>query len=200
METLVANGGKHSVTLPSALAAGDYLLRAEIIALHEADTDYTVNPARGAQFYPSCSQFKITGSGTVTPPGTFGFVGGYSHTDPGILFNLYGGATSYSIPGPAVWDGKTGSSVPVPSTVVSSTVPTATSIPSVPATTSVCTPARTSSTVAPTATPSVTKPASGTSDTVPKYYQCGGKLYTGGTNCVAGTNCIFQNEYYSQCL
>ncbi|PUU72397.1 hypothetical protein B9Z19DRAFT_1137751 [Tuber borchii] len=172
-----------SVTLSSALAAGDYLLRAEIIALHEADIDYTI----------ACS-------GTVTPPHTFGFVGGYSHADPGILFSLYGGATSYSIPGPAAWDGKTGSSVLLPSTVVSSTVPTAISTSSVPAATSVSTPARTTSTVAPTATPSVTKPASGTSDTVPKYYQCGGKLYTGGTNCVAGTKCTFQNEYYSQCL
>lgn len=199
METLVANGGKHHVTLPSALAAGDYLLRAEIIALHEADTDYTVNPARGAQFYASCSQFKITGSGTVSPPGTFGFVGGYSHADPGILYNLYAGATSYIIPGPAVWDGKTGSSAPVPSSVVSSTSPTATSSPSAPKTTSVSTPTRTSSTTVPAA-PSATKPASGASGTVPKYYQCGGKLYTGGTNCVAGTKCTFQNEYYSQCL
>ncbi|PUU72396.1 hypothetical protein B9Z19DRAFT_1111761 [Tuber borchii] len=127
----------------------------------------------------------------------FGFVGGYSHAEPGILFSLYGGATSYSIPGPAVWDGKTGSSVPVPSTVASSTVPTATSTPAVPAATSVSTPARTSSTVVPTAISSVAKPASGT---VPKYYQCGGKLYTGGTNCIAGTKCTFQNEYYSLCL
>jgi len=198
VETLVASGGKHQVTLPPALAPGDYLLRAEIIALHEADTDYTVNPARGAQFYPSCSQFKITGSGTVSPPGTFGFVGGYSHADPGILYNLYAGATSYSIPGPAVWDGKTGSSAPVPS-AVSSTSPTATSASSAPASSSVSTPARTSSTVVPAA-PSVTKPASGTSCTVPKYYQCGGKMYTGGTNCVAGTKCTFLNEYYSQCL
>ncbi|KAI5797797.1 putative endo-beta-1,4-glucanase D [Geopyxis carbonaria] len=105
VDTLIANGGKHSLTLPAALAAGDYLLRAEIIALHESDTDYTVNSARGAQFYPSCSQITVSGSGTATPPGTFGFVGGYSPEDPGILFNLYGGETTYAIPGPAVWDG-----------------------------------------------------------------------------------------------
>lgn len=109
--TLIANGGKHSLTLPSNLAAGDYLLRAEIVALHEADTDYTVNSARGAQFYPSCSQFTVTGSGTASPPGGFNFIGGYSPEDPGILFNIYGSYTSYLIPGPAVWDGaSTGSS------------------------------------------------------------------------------------------
>ena len=48
-DTLVKNGGKHDLTLPTGLAAGDYLLRAEIIALHEADTDYTTNHNRGAQ-------------------------------------------------------------------------------------------------------------------------------------------------------
>jgi cellulase len=105
VDTLRANGGKHSVTLPSSLAAGDYLLRAEIIAHHESDTDYAVNSARGAQFYPSCSQVTVKTGGSTKPPGTFNFIGGYTSTDPGILFNLYGGSTSYSIPGPAVWDG-----------------------------------------------------------------------------------------------
>ncbi|KAG0137805.1 glycosyl hydrolase family 61-domain-containing protein [Tuber indicum] len=204
VETLIANGGKHDVTLPTALAAGDYLLRAEIIALHEADTDYTVNPARGAQFYPSCSQLKVTGSGTVTPPGTFGFLGGYSHNDPGILFNLYNGATSYTIPGPAVWDGKTGGSAPAPSStaVVPSTtrsVTTALAATTAPAATSVSAPGRTSSAIVPAAS-SPTKPAGDISSIVAKYYQCGGKIHTGGTNCATGTKCTFQNEYYSQCL
>ena len=49
VEVLVANKGKHSVVLPSSLAPGDYLLRAEIIALHEADTNYLSNKDRGAQ-------------------------------------------------------------------------------------------------------------------------------------------------------
>jgi hypothetical protein len=34
------------------IPAGDYLLRAEIIGLHEADALYSQNSARGAQFYP----------------------------------------------------------------------------------------------------------------------------------------------------
>jgi cellulase len=105
VDTLISNKGKHSVTLPSTLAAGDYLLRAEIIGLHEADTDYEVNSARGAQFYPSCSQVTVTSGGSTKPPGTFNFVGGYTGSDPGIVFNLYGSFTSYTIPGPAVWDG-----------------------------------------------------------------------------------------------
>ncbi|KAI5808300.1 glycosyl hydrolase family 61-domain-containing protein, partial [Pyronema omphalodes] len=105
VDTLIANKGKHSLTLPSSLAAGDYLIRAEIIALHEADTNYATNSARGAQFYPSCSQITVKKGGSTKPPGTFNFIGGYTTTDPGILFNLYGGSTTYKIPGPAVWDG-----------------------------------------------------------------------------------------------
>lgn len=60
------------------------------------------NSARGAQFYPSCVQFDISGDGTAVPSDDFDFAGGYSYSDPGILFNLYGGATSYTPPGPAM--------------------------------------------------------------------------------------------------
>jgi cellulase len=42
--TLIANKGKHSITIPD-IAAGTYLLRGEIIALHEASS------VGGAQFY-----------------------------------------------------------------------------------------------------------------------------------------------------
>ena len=48
-DTLIKNGGKQEFTLPSGLAAGDYLLRTEVIALHAADTDYITNHDRGAQ-------------------------------------------------------------------------------------------------------------------------------------------------------
>lgn len=102
VDTLIANKGKYDFTLPSGLAAGKYVIRQEIIALHEADTDYSVAKTRGAQFYPSCVQVEVTGSGTVTPSGTFNFNTGYTEADPGIVFNLYGSYTSYTIPGPAV--------------------------------------------------------------------------------------------------
>lgn len=51
----------------------------------------------------SCVQFDISGSGTNVPSENFAFNGGYKYTDPGILFNLYGGSTTaYTIPGPPV--------------------------------------------------------------------------------------------------
>ncbi|KAJ2803893.1 hypothetical protein H4R20_002714, partial [Coemansia guatemalensis] len=58
VDKIRSSGGKLDVTLPSDIKAGDYLLRTEIIALHESDTDYSVNPARGAQYYPNCAQLS----------------------------------------------------------------------------------------------------------------------------------------------
>lgn len=53
--------GKVDVKLPSDLAAGDYLLRAEVIALH------TAGQQGGAQLYMSCCKSSL---GT-RPAGTF---------------------------------------------------------------------------------------------------------------------------------
>ncbi|KAG8919770.1 hypothetical protein FRC02_001386 [Tulasnella sp. 418] len=36
--------------------------------------------------------------------------------------------------------------------------------------------------------------------TVPIYYQCGGNNWTGETECDPGLVCVFQNEWYHQCL
>jgi len=98
IDKLIANNGKIDVALPN-LAAGKYLLRQEIIALHEADADVEVNPSRGAQFYPSCVQLEVTGSGTVVPNQNFD-INSYQSTDPGIHFDLYTKYSSYKIPGP----------------------------------------------------------------------------------------------------
>lgn len=99
VDDFIAAKGQHSVTLPG-LAAGEYLIRPEIIALHEG------NREKGAQFYNGCGQIKVTGSGGKALPATgVDMTKAYKATDPGVLFNMYGGATTYEIPGPAVWDG-----------------------------------------------------------------------------------------------
>jgi hypothetical protein len=121
VDNLITNKGIHSFTLPSTLADGDYLIRGEIIALHEADAAYNVNPARGAQFYMECVQITVTGGGSTTLPTGVAIPGAYTYSDPGVLFNLYGSFTSYTIPGPAVWDGtSTGSSSGSSSSAVAS--------------------------------------------------------------------------------
>ncbi|TFK43939.1 glycoside hydrolase [Crucibulum laeve] len=93
-----ANSGKHSVIIPSSLPAGEYLLRAEIIALHVAQS------YPGAQFYIGCAQAKITGGGSASPP-KITIPGTYKSSDPGITVNIYNNLQSYTAPGGAVWSG-----------------------------------------------------------------------------------------------
>lgn len=48
---------------------------AELVTLHEADTTYSSNPARGVQLYMSCIQIKVTSSGSQSLPGGTSFPG-----------------------------------------------------------------------------------------------------------------------------
>ena len=66
--------GKVSFKIPIELAPGDYLVRAEVVALHTAQS------AGGAQFYMSCYQITVAGSGSLAPatvkiPGIYGASG-----------------------------------------------------------------------------------------------------------------------------
>jgi cellulase len=90
--------GKMDVKIPSDLAAGDYLLRAEVIALH------TAGSSGGAQLYMACYQLSVTGTGTATPP-TVKFPGAYKASDPGILVNIHATLSTYVVPGPTVYAG-----------------------------------------------------------------------------------------------
>lgn len=85
-----------SVTVPSCVEDGDYLLRVEHIALHSASS------VGGAQIYIGCAQITVTGgSGTLNTGNLVSIPGAYSADDPGILFQLYWPLpTSYINPGP----------------------------------------------------------------------------------------------------
>ncbi|KAI0076613.1 hypothetical protein K474DRAFT_1772430 [Panus rudis PR-1116 ss-1] len=170
-DVLNDNCGKFDVTIPSDIAPGNYLLRAEVIALHVAGS------IGGAQFYMSCFQINVTGGGNASPP-TVKLPGAYSATDPGILFNLYGSYTTYTIPGPPVYTGGAGPGKP-PTTTPPATSPPTTATPT-------------------TAAPP--PPATSAPGTVPQYGQCGGVGWTGATGCQAGFTCTKLNDYYSQCL
>ncbi|QRV79245.1 glycoside hydrolase family 61 protein [Ceratobasidium sp. AG-Ba] len=103
-DRLAAQGAKWDVKIPAGLAAGDYILRHEILGLHVAGT------LGGAQFYPSCTQIKISGSGTKALPTGIALPGAYKATDPGILTQLWwysasNATASYTPPGGAVWSG-----------------------------------------------------------------------------------------------
>lgn len=65
VDTLKTNKGKVDVMVPGTLASGDYLVRQEIIALHEADTAFSDNPKKGAQLYPGCVQITVANGGST---------------------------------------------------------------------------------------------------------------------------------------
>ena len=92
-------GAPASITLPSNIASGNYLIRHEIIALQLAVS------MGGAEFYPSCSQLTIGGSGTGKPQDSelVSFPGAYHDDDPGIYVpNVYNGNLDYQFPGPHI--------------------------------------------------------------------------------------------------
>jgi cellulase len=97
-DDLISNGNSWSVTIPSSVAPGQYVLRHEIIALHSA------NNANGAQFYPQCINIEVTSGGSSRPSGSSA-TSFYRANDPGVLFNLYTSFSSYTIPGPGLFGG-----------------------------------------------------------------------------------------------
>ncbi|KAI9700525.1 MAG: hypothetical protein M1820_006824 [Bogoriella megaspora] len=94
------NKQEYMVTIPKSTPSGDYLVRIEHIALHQASS------SGGAQFYIGCGQVTVKNGGSGTPSPTVAFPGAYKATDPGILLNIYYPVpTSYTPPGPKVWSG-----------------------------------------------------------------------------------------------
>ncbi|PPQ80294.1 hypothetical protein CVT25_003691 [Psilocybe cyanescens] len=90
---------QYTTKIPAALAAGNYLIRHELLAIHQANTP---------QFYPECAQLIVTGGGGKTPSGNYlvSFPGGYGANDPGVNINIYTAAaqsqTTYQVPGPGM--------------------------------------------------------------------------------------------------
>ncbi|KAJ5578112.1 uncharacterized protein N7459_007076 [Penicillium hispanicum] len=97
-DQLISNNNSRTVTIPSSIEAGNYVLRHEIIALHSAEE------TNGAQNYPQCLNLEVTGGGSDSPTGTLG-TSLYKDTDPGILINIYQSLSTYDIPGPALYTG-----------------------------------------------------------------------------------------------
>jgi len=100
VDKLRAGLGKLNWTIPADLAPGNYLVRAEIIALHEGFELY------GAQPYVGCAEVTVGGSQSGTPSSSqmVAFPGAYTATDAGILFDIYTSKNpAYPIPGPKLY-------------------------------------------------------------------------------------------------
>ncbi|KAI2629304.1 lytic polysaccharide monooxygenase [Hypomontagnella submonticulosa] len=175
--------GRMDVKIPSDLAPGDYLLRAEALALH------TAGSSGQAQFYMTCFQLSVKGSGSAKPAGV-SLPGAYKASDPGILVNIHAKMDSYVAPGPAVYAGGSTKSAGSPCSGCASTCAVGKG------------PSSTAGGSAPTGTNTATQPTNtsggGSGCSVAMYGQCGGSGFTGCTTCGAGT-CKKLNDYYSQC-
>ncbi|KAK3941893.1 glycosylhydrolase family 61-8 protein [Diplogelasinospora grovesii] len=81
---------KWSSAIPKNLAPGNYLIRHELLALHQSDTP---------QFYAECA--------ATPPPDKLYSIPVYApQSDPGITIDIYSSkATSYTCPGGDVWSG-----------------------------------------------------------------------------------------------
>ncbi|KAI0121179.1 glycosyl hydrolase family 61-domain-containing protein [Xylariales sp. AK1849] len=134
-----------TTTVPSTLAAGNYVFRHEIIALHGAGS------ANGAQSYPQCVNITITGFGTDSPEGTLG-TDLYAADGAGILFNPYAATVDYTIPGPALYG--SGSTTTTSAIVAASTAAASTASSAAVTTSAAAASATTSSAPVTTGTPS----------------------------------------------
>ncbi|CAE6435386.1 unnamed protein product [Rhizoctonia solani] len=115
IQASLMNGATFKTKIPETLADGDYLVRHEIIALHNAENK------GGVEFYPSCFQLRIknsnAGNASVTAAPTLSFPGAYTATDPGLLVNVFAQApdgSEYQFPAGPIAEvtapGATGSS------------------------------------------------------------------------------------------
>ncbi|KAJ6259754.1 Endoglucanase-4 [Drechslerella dactyloides] len=174
----------YSVTIPAGIPAGQWLLRAEQIGIHNP------YPAGIPQFYIGCLQLQVTGGGSCSPS-YFNIPGHIRENDPGITVNIYNNFNSYTYPGPAPQScssGGGGGGGGNPTTTRTTTR----------ATTTLSTRTTTGATRTTTTTRTTTGGGGGGGTGAPLYGQCGGNGWTGPTTCAQGT-CKVLNPYYSQC-
>ncbi|KAM7193348.1 Glycosyl hydrolase family 61 domain containing protein [Rhypophila sp. PSN 637] len=185
--------GRMDVPIPSDIASGDYLLRAEALALH------TAGQAGQAQFYVSCYQISVSGGGNASPA-TVKIPGSYNSGDPGIKINIHAAVSNYVAPGPAVYAGGTtkipgGSCTGCANTCKVGSSPTAVAGKggSGKSSTPGAEPDDSSE-------PDVSEPEAGGGCVAAAYGQCGGNGFSGCNSCPSGFTCkAVSPPYYSQC-
>ncbi|KAH8165870.1 hypothetical protein CIB48_g2385 [Xylaria polymorpha] len=95
-DTVINSGGNQQIRIPECIEDGQYLLRAEMVALHGARS------VNGAQLYMECAQINITGGKATKKPTTTSIPGIYKSNDPGLLIDIYNkppsGSNPYKIP------------------------------------------------------------------------------------------------------
>ena len=83
-EKLIPNNGHLTVTIPSDLEGGYYLVRPELLALHQADKT-PPNP----QFYVGCAQIFLKSSGSAKPKDTVSIPGYVDMSLPAMTYSVW---------------------------------------------------------------------------------------------------------------
>ncbi|KAM0718666.1 hypothetical protein Q7P37_005737 [Cladosporium fusiforme] len=93
------NNGHLSVTLPDSLPGGDYLVRPELLALHNIPEKHQ------PEFYVGCAQMFLKSSGSSGPKETVSIPGYVSGEDAGTTYNPFEKPLKdYKVPGPKVYE------------------------------------------------------------------------------------------------
>ncbi|KAI8681022.1 hypothetical protein NCS55_00351800 [Fusarium keratoplasticum] len=101
---LIWNKNRVDFTIPTEVPSGEYLVRIEHLALHRPS---------GTEFYFNCAHVKVTNSGSgQEPTDVVKIPGVYDSNTEGLSpnYSIYSGATSYPMPGPAIFSGSGASS------------------------------------------------------------------------------------------
>ena len=83
-EKLSSTNGHIAAVIPSDLAPGYYLLRSELLALHNAD-----KTPPDPQFYVGCAQIFLSSGGSATPKDTVSIPGYVDMETPAMTYNIW---------------------------------------------------------------------------------------------------------------
>ncbi|KAI8957657.1 glycoside hydrolase family 61 protein [Daldinia sp. FL1419] len=99
-EKLINNNGLMSIDIPKSLPSGSWLIRPELLALHQADKG-------DPQFYTGCAQVFINGGNKaaldVPAEYSVSIPGHVKAGEPSVTFNIYQPKFPYPMPGPKVY-------------------------------------------------------------------------------------------------
>ena len=97
-QKMIDNKGRISVTIPDSLAGGDYLVRPELLALHN------IAVKNQPEYYLGCAQVHLSSSGSSGPDSTVSIPGYTSMQDSANQYNAFDKPLKpFTVPGPKVY-------------------------------------------------------------------------------------------------
>ncbi|KAJ2087061.1 hypothetical protein IW138_005218 [Coemansia sp. RSA 986] len=94
---VIDNHGRMDVTIPKEIPSGDYIVRAELVAL------YPTKVVGTTQFYPNCVVVSVTNGAASSLPMGYAIPGIYGYKDEGVLYGRRDDPAKYVVPGPPIF-------------------------------------------------------------------------------------------------